>query len=315
MNSTTRVQLSVMMFLQFFIWGTWYVTMTTYLGSIGFKGSEIGSAYSTVNLGAILAPLIVGMIADRFFDAQRVLGILNILGAALLYQASGIQESDPFYWTMLAYSMCYMPTLAIINAISFYQMSNPEKEFPSIRVMGTIGWIASGIVIGSVLKVEDSNVQFMVGAIVSLLTGIYAFFLPKTPPKAKGEPVNIWKLLGFDALKLMRNRSFAVLVISSLLISIPLSFYYAFTNNFLNEAGMTHTATKMAILGQGSEIIFMLLMPLFFVRLGVKRMILIGMVCWIARYLLFAYGNNEDLISSLAIVFVLMRYYEFEYTS
>ena len=294
MKTNMRIRLSIMMFLQFFVWGTWYATLGTYLGKIGFDGSEIGNIFSTVNLGAIIAPLFVGMIADRFFDAQKVLGFCHVVGAFLLYYTSTLTTPSGVYWILLLYSMFYMSTLAIVNTVSFYQMDDPAKEFPGIRVLGTIGWIVAGLLIGG-MAIEDSNVQLQIGAMASLVLGIYSFFLPATPPKAKGEATTVWKLLGFDALKLMKDRSFAILVISSLLISIPLAFYYAFANPFFNEEGMVNAAGKMTM-GQMSEILFMLLMPFFFKRLGVKKMILIGMFCWLARYILFAYGDNETLV-------------------
>jgi len=294
MKTSIRVQLSIMMFLQFFIWGTWYATMGTYLFKINFDGADVGNIFSTVSLAAIVSPLFVGIIADRFFPAQQVLGALHLIGAGILYWVSTITSPGSFYWILLLYSICYMPTLAIVNAVAFYQMDDPGKEFPTIRVLGTIGWIVAGLVIGN-MELEDSHLQFVVGAIVSVIMGIYCFFLPNTPPKAKGEQVNISKLLGLDALKLMSKRNFGVLVISSLLVSIPLSFYYAFANPFFNEEGMVNAASKMT-LGQASEIIFLILMPWFFKRLGVKKMIAIGIIAWITRYLLFAYGDNDTMV-------------------
>lgn len=294
MKSNTKIQLSIMMFLQFFVWGVWYVTMGTYLQKIGFQGTDIGSAFSTVNLAAIVAPLFVGMVADRFFDAEKVLSFLHFAGGIILFWVSTITQPDTFYWALLLYAFFYMPTLAIANAVAFYQMDKPEKEFPPIRVLGTIGWIVAGLVVGF-MNIEPTAIPLKIGAGVSVFMGIYSFFLPNTPPKAKGQNVTIGKILGFDAIALMKDRSFAILVISSLLISIPLAFYYAFTNPFLNEMGMTNAAGKMTM-GQMSEIIFMLLIPFFFTRLGVKKMILIGMFCWLARYLLFAFGNNEGLV-------------------
>jgi len=294
MSTNTRVQLSVMMFFQFFIWGCWYVTMGTYFGEIGFQGSDVGNAYSTISLGAIFAPLFVGMIADRFFNAEQVLGALHLIGAALLYWISTITTPSGVYWALLLYSLCYMPTLAIANAVAFNQMNNPEKEFPSIRVLGTIAWIIAGIMIGT-MKIEPTAIPFKIASGISVVMGIYSFFLPATPPKAKGKEVSVGQLFGFDALKLMKDRSFAVLIIGSLLVSIPLSFYYNFTNPYFNESGMVNAAGKMTM-GQMSEIIFLLLMPFFFKKLGVKKMILVGIMCWVARYLLFAYGNNEGLV-------------------
>ena len=294
MKMSTRIQLSIMMFLQFFIWGSWAVTLGTYLGEIGFDGSEIGDMYSTSALGAIIAPLFVGIVADRFFPAQYVLAFLHLVGAGLLYWVSTVTDPSSFYWILLLYSLTYMPTLAIVNAVAFNQMEDPGKEFPGIRVLGTLGWIAAGLLIGF-MAIENTSTPLIIGAGASLLSGIFGFFLPNTPPKAKGEKVNIGNLLGLDALGLMKDRNFAVLVISSLLISIPLSFYYAWANPYFNEAGMVNAAGKMT-LGQMSEVGFMLLMPFFFSRLGVKKMILIGMIAWIARYLLFAYGNNDSLV-------------------
>lgn len=294
MSTNTRVQLSIMMFFQFFIWGCWYVTMGTYFGEIGFQGSDVGNAYSTISLGAIFAPLFVGMIADRFFNAEHVLGALHLIGAGLLYWISTITTPSGVYWALLLYSLCYMPTLAIANAVAFNQMDNPEKEFPSIRVLGTIAWIIAGLIIGF-MKIEPTATPFLIASGVSVLMGIYSFFLPATPPKGKGKKVSIGQLFGFDAIKLMKDRSFAVLIIGSLLVSIPLSFYYNFTNPYFNESGMVNAAAKMTM-GQMSEILFLLLMPFFFKKLGVKKMIMFGILCWVARYLLFAYGNNEGLV-------------------
>ena len=303
MDKRIYLALSIMMFLQFFVWGCWYATVGTYLGSIGFDGSEIGDIFSTVSLAAIIAPLFVGMIADRFFEAQRVLGTLHLFGAVVLYWLSTITDPSGFYWALLLYSIFYMPSLAIANTVAFFQMSDPKKEFPRIRVLGTIGWIVAGICIGT-LDLEDKNTQLLVASGASIVMGVFSFMLPRTPPKAKGEKVSIGKLLGFDALKLMKSRSFAVMIIGSLLISIPLAFYYAFANPFFNEEGMVNAASKMTM-GQMSEIIFMLLMPFFFKRLGVKKMIIIGVLAWIIRYLLFAYGNNEELVFMFYIGIIL----------
>ncbi|MEM6319621.1 MAG: nucleoside permease [Bacteroidota bacterium] len=295
MKTSVRIQLSVMMFLQFFVWGSWYATTGTYLSeTLKFDGAVIGGIFSTISLAAIIAPLFVGIIADRFFEAQRVLAVSHLIGAGILYYISSVNDADTFYWILLLYSIFYMPTLALTNAVSFYQMTSPEKEFPFIRVLGTIGWIIAGLII-SFAKFEASNMQFVVAAGASLVTGLYCLTLPNTPSESKGQPINIGKLLGLDALKLMRKRNFAVLVISSFLVSIPLNFYFTFANNFFNNVGMEYAAAKMT-LGQASEIIFMLLMPFFFSRLGVKKMILVGILAWIVRYLLFAYGDNESLV-------------------
>ncbi len=301
MNVNIRLQLSVMMFLQFFVWGTWYVTMSTYLLEIGFEGISVGAAYSTVNWGAIVAPVLVGMIADRFFAAEKLMAVLHLVGGIILWYVASVTDPGPFFWILLIYALCYMPTLALANAICFHQMDQPGKQFPGIRVLGTIGWIVAGLVIGIAVPeiwgvaIENTAIPFRIGAVTSIVLAIYSLLLPKTPPKSTGERVTISDVLGLDALKLMKDRSFAIFIISSLLISIPLAFYYSFTNGFLNEMGMENTAAKMTF-GQASEILFMLLIPFFFVRLGVKKMLIIGMLAWAVRYILFAYGNNEELV-------------------
>lgn len=303
MKTTTQIQLSTMMFLQFFIWGVWYVTMGTYLGKIGFDGLNVGAAYSTVNWGAIISPFFIGMIADRFFSAERVMAIMHLAGGVILYYLVQVTDPVTFFWTLLLYAFLYMPTLGLVNAISFYQMDDPKKEFPPIRVLGTIGWIVAGLLI-SFLDLEDSVQVFKIGALVSVILGIYSFFLPHTPPKSKGQKPTIRDVLGLDALALMKDRSFAIFILCSLLISIPLAFYYSFTNPFLNEVGMENAAGKMTM-GQMSEIVFMLLMPLFFKRLGVKKMLLIGMLAWVLRYLLFAYGDNDSMVFMLYLGIIL----------
>lgn len=292
MDLTVRGQLSIMMFLQYFTWGAWFVTMGTYLGTLGFDGQRIGLAYGTSALGAIIAPFFVGMIADRFFATQHILAVLHFVGAGLLYYASTVDQFATFYPVMLLYFACYMPTLALTNSISFSHMSSPEKQFPGIRVLGTIGWIAAGLLIGY-LKIEDKNTALQIGAISSAVLALYCLTLPHTPPPNPEGKVNVRAILGLDALAMMKQWSFAIFVVGSFLICIPLQFYYGFANQFLNDIGVSNAAGKMTI-GQMSEIFFMLIMPVFFVRLGVKYMLLVGMAAWAARYVLFAFGNTTD---------------------
>jgi nucleoside transporter len=310
MNPKIRTQLSVMMFLEFFVWGVWFVTMGTYLARIGFKGVDIAAAYSTTNWGAFIAPFFVGMIADRFFSAQKVLGVLHLVGAALLYWASTIQQPGPFFWALLGYALLYMPTLALVNAISFHQMKDPGAQFPGIRVLGTIGWIVAGILVGKFLKpwneqIEATAIPMQIGAAASLVLGLYSFSLPSTPPKSAGKKVTVRDVLGLDALALMKDRSYAVLVISSLLISIPLAFYYNFTNLFLNETkGVANPAFSMTF-GQMSEILFMILMPFFLRRLGIKKLMILGMLAWAGRYVLFAQGGTGSAATLLYLGIIL----------
>ena len=265
MRSTTRLQLSAMMFLQFFTWGAWYVTMGTYLDKVlGATGVQVGAAYSAMAIATIFSPIFVGMIADRFFSAQKVLGVLHIIGALLLYYITTIDNPSFFYWIVLLYSLMYAPTLALANSVAFRQMNDPAKEFPSVRFLGTIGWIAVGLMIDRVFKLETEQLSqtFIIAAVASGILGLLSFTLPDTPPKAKGTKTTFAKVLGADAFVLFKDRSFTVFLISSILICIPLSFYYSFTNLFLTEAGMKNVTSNMTW-GQISEAIFMLLIPFF----------------------------------------------------
>ncbi len=295
MLMTTRIQLSIMMFLNFFIWGIWFVTMGTYLtkGSIGATGGQAGLAYGTQSLGAIVAPFIIGMIADKFFAAQKILGVLHLAGAALLFYITSQDSFGSFYSILLIYMILYMPTLALVNSISLRQITNPEKQFSGIRMWGTIGWIAAGLIIGWMAWEKNPStlsVTFKVSALVSALFGLYCFFLPNTPPPKAGQKVSVSEVLGLDALKILKDKNYLIFFIASILICIPLAFYYGQANVFLNEAGMEGAAAKMTM-GQIAETIFLFIMPWFFARFGTKQMLLIGMIAWIVRYLLFAYGD------------------------
>ena len=295
MTIRTRLQLSTMMFLEYFVWGAWYVTLGTYLGAtLRFEGSQIGLAYSAFAIAAMISPFFVGMVADRFFPTERVLGVLHLVGAVILYFLASIEEFGLFYPCIIAYTLCFMPTIALTNSLSFQHMENPGKQFPSVRVLGTISWIIVGLLVGY-LKIEDQAIPILIAAGASVVMGLYSFTLPHTPPKRKGEKASWQDVIGLDALKLMKERSFAVLFIASVLICIPLSFYYSFANLFLNDVGLENAAGKMT-LGQGSEIVFLLLMPFFFKRFGYKKMLMIGMACWAARYVLFMYGTPGSLV-------------------
>ena len=295
MTATIRVKLSIMMFLEFFIWGAWFVTLGTYLlRNLNATGVEVGVAFLTQSIGAIVAPFIIGLIADRFFSAQKILGVLHLAGAVVLWRAAQAADFGSFYPSILIYMILYMPTLALVNSISFRQMQDPQKEFAPIRVLGTLGWIVAGLTIGW-LEWEQSNslrATFIMAAIASALLGAFSFTLPATPPVKKGQTSSVGDLLGLDAIKMLKNQSFLIFFLASIAICIPLAFYYGFTNPFLNELGMK-SAAGVQSLGQVSELLFMLAIPLFFTKLGVKKMLAIGMGAWVVRYLFFAYGNID----------------------
>ncbi|WP_156306792.1 nucleoside permease [Sphingobacterium endophyticum] len=305
MSSSIKFKLSFMMFLEFFIWGAWFVTLGTFLGNnLKASGLEISNVFSTQSWGAIVAPFIIGMIADRYFNAERILGILHLVGAFLMYQLYQSDTISSFFPYVLGYMILYMPTLSLVNSVSFRQMKNPEKEFSFIRIWGTIGWIVAGLSISYLFKwdnaqgLQDGLLRntFMMASIASLIMGLFSFVLPKTPPvKAgnTGEKESISKILGLDAVKLLKDRNFLVFFICSILICIPLAFYYQYANPFLTEIGLANATGKMTI-GQISEALCLLLLPVFFTRFGFKNTILIGMLAWVIRYALFAYGNAGE---------------------
>lgn len=294
MPTSIRIKLSIMMFLEFFIWGAWFVTLGTYLlHNLKATGVEVGVAFLTQSIGAIVAPFIVGLIADRFFSAQKILGVLHLAGAVLLWRASQAPDFGSFYPSILTYMVLYMPTLALVNSVAFRQMKDPQKEFAPIRVLGTLGWIIAGLTIGWLSWEQTNHLQatFLMAAGASALLGVFSFALPATPPTQRGQASSLGSMLGLDAIGLLKNRSYLIFFLASIAICIPLAFYYGFTNPFLNEVGMK-SAAGVQSLGQVSELLFMLAIPLFFSKLGVKKMLAIGMAAWVLRYLFFAYGDG-----------------------
>lgn len=289
MKNNTGILLSIMMFLEYFIWGAWYVTMGTYMGEhLKATGLEIGAAYGALAIATMISPFFVGLVADRFFAAQKIMGVLHLGGAALLMAATYVEHNGTFYWVILLYSLLYMPTIALSNSIAFSQMSDPGTQFPWIRVFGTLGWIVAGLLIGQ-LGIEKTSFTFVMAAACSGILGLMSFLLPNTPPKGKSAEAS--EAMGTPALVLLRDKSYLIFFIAAILVCIPLSFYYGFANKFLNELSFSQAAGKMT-LGQVSEAVFILAIPFLFNRIGVKNMLLLGMTAWILRYICFAYGDT-----------------------
>lgn len=294
-TSTVRAQLSFMMLLEYFIWGAWYVTLGTYMTQyLNASGTQIGAAYGALAIATIISPFFVGLIADKYFAAQRIMGVLHLVGAALLFFATQITDNTMFYWLVLIYSMLYMPTIALSNNIAFAQMSDPGKQFPWIRVFGTLGWIIAGLLISFLgFDKENSIMTFRMAAISSALLGLFSFILPNTPPKGKSSDTSASSVLGLDAFVLFKNRSYLIFFISAILICIPLSFYYGFANVFLNAIGVENAAFTMTY-GQVSEAVFIIAIPFLFNKIGVKNMLLMGILAWLLRYICFAFGNVDS---------------------
>jgi nucleoside transporter len=308
MTTNIRVRLSIMMFIQYAFNGIWYIPLAFYLTASGYTGVEIGFvAGTTFALGAIISPFFVGMIADRFFSAQKVLGVINIAGSVLLFLASqmavdgsGAKQPVVLFWILFAHFLFYMPTWALTNSIALYQMDNPGKQFPSIRVMGTFGWIFVSTIslfsskitgaMGITGNIEATQIPMILGSAIGIIAGLLSFILPSTPPKVTDQKITFADILGLKALSLFKDKNFRIFAISSFLIFFPAMFYWQFCNLFLNELGMEYVQFKQSI-GQMAEVIFLFLMPLFFARYGVKKMLVVGMLAWILRFVFFGFGD------------------------
>lgn len=299
-----RVRLSLMMFLEYFIWGAWYVTLGTWLGQqLHFSGEQIGVVAGTTALGAAISPFLVGLMADELFANQRLLAALHGIGGLLLWFASAQTAFGPMYALLLVYSLCYMPTMALTNALAFRQMKDPKQDFGSIRVLGTAGWIVAGLLVGF-LRVEPTAIPIRIAGAASVLMGIYSLTLPHTPPLRSTHGFKLSNIFPPEAFTLFRDRNFSVFALASFLICIPLQFYYTFTNPFLNEIGMQNAAGKMTM-GQMSELLFMVTLPWFFRRVGVKYTLMLGMSAWVVRYICFGAGNSGSLVPLLYLGIVL----------
>lgn len=302
MNSFNQIRLSIMMFLQFFVWGAWYGQLGKYMTeTLGASGEQVGNAYAAFSISMIAAPFFVGMLADRYFSAQKVLGVLNLLGAVILYFLQDVRDPSNFFWMILLYCLTFAPTIALTSSIALRHIADPEKQFPAIRVFGTLSWIAVVNLVGW-MGVGASSTIFQISAITAAVLGVLSFALPDTPPAAKG-PASFAQIIGKDAFVLFKDRSFAIFFIASILVCIPLSFYYTWANSSLTDAykiafpgvdaASFNIENKMS-LGQASEVIFMLLLTIAYRRLGVKNILIIGLVAWIVRFLCFGYGTADE---------------------
>jgi len=286
-----NIRLGLMMLLNYIIWGSWYVTISTYLTTtLKFTGTQTGAVFGTTALAALLSPFFVGLIADRLFATEKVLAALYAIGALLVFAVTRVTTFPAVYGLMLLYCLSYFPTIALTNSLAMQQVRNVGQDFPPIRMMGTLGWILIGLAVGY-MKIEATATPFLLAAGASVVMSLFSLtLLPHTPPRAKGEAVTVRSILGLDALSMMKRPSFAVFIVASILACIPLTFYFSFTNDYLNDVGVQNAAGKMT-LGQASEVLMMLSMPFIFRWVTVKYILVAGLLSWTVRYALLAQGN------------------------
>jgi len=300
-----QIRLSIMMFIEFFIWGSWYVSMGPYLAARKMSDTDIGTAYTLSPIGAIIAPFFLGLIADRFFSSERVLAVMQFIGGVAMLAVPTVAAkggTGPFLWLILLHCVCFMPTINLTNSVSFANLADQEKQFPMIRVFGTAGWIVANWTI-SLAGLDTSASQFYIAGGAALALAVFSFALPHTPPPLKGKKMTVGEIVGVDAIKLFKSRSFAVFALCSFLISIPLAAYYNYAGRMVTDilthqdpGAATHPTAAWMSIGQAAEVIFMLIMPFFFRKLGVKWMLALGMLSWVVRYALFAAGAPHAIL-------------------
>jgi nucleoside transporter len=305
MTPTLYLRLAIMVFLHYFVWSCWYNTLSVYLGTLKFTGTQIGLAYGTTAIGALVSPFLIGVIADRYVSAQRLLGVLHLLGAGLLWWISQQTTFSVFYPSLIVYTLTYMAGHGLINTITLTHAPNPAKWFPIVMAAASAGWIAAANVV-NFAKLTDNNGMFTLACGVAVAIALYSFTLPNTPPKGDAGPVSAGKLLGLDALRLFKDRSFAIFMVCSFLICIPLSFYFTWTGAFLSEMNVADYASKMT-LGQLSEVGFLLLLPILLPILGAKRIMILGMAAWAARFALFAYFHEQPTATWMVLGGILLH--------
>lgn len=294
-------RLSIFMFIQYLIWGSWYVSMGSYLfNTLKFSGDQIGLAYGAFAIGAMVSPFLTGLLADRWFATQKMIGVFNLVGAGLLFLLSTFTTFNTFYPVLIAYCALYVPTLSLANSLSFHHLADAPKDFPRVKIWSAFGWIVAGLLV-SWLNAENTSLQFILAAIISLALGLYSFSLPHTPPRNVGQKIKLSQMLGFEALALFRKPSFTIFVVSAFLICIPLYFYFVMMMTYLGQLGWTHIAAKMT-LAQVSDMVFLALLPFFLRTLGYKKTLMIGMLAWVTRYILMAYGNIPGALGTVMLL-------------
>ena len=308
MQTSLKIKLSVFMFLQYFIWGSWYVSMATYLGkTLGFEGGQIGLAYGAFAIGAMISPFFVGLIADRYFASEKLLAALGILGGVVMFTLPKLTTFGAFYPVLILYCASYVPTLALGNSLSLHHLANAKRDFPLVKTLSAVGWIAGGVTLSLVFKGERSAVQFYLAGAVSILLGLFSLMLPHTPPKKTGKDVRLGEILGLDALALLKKPSFAIFIACMFLICVPLYFYFVNMNLYVTELGWKYTAAKMSM-AQVSDVIFLILLPFMLKHLGYKKTIFIGILAWVTRYFLLASSvNHANMGTGLIFAAILLH--------